>query len=185
MRKSALMHNDKELIDQCLKGNPKAQEALYRRFSPRMYGVCLRYARSTMEADDILQEAFIRIFKFLKDYRQQGSFDGWVHRVVVNTAINYYRSKVHEWAEISIDKAGHQDDLQSSDVDNFTRDDLLKVIQELPEGYRMVLNLYIVEGYSHQEIGNLMGISESTSKSQLSRARAILQEKIKQRKLNI
>jgi len=178
------MHNDKELIDRCLEGNPKAQESLYRRFSPRMYGVCLRYAHNTLEADDILQEAFIRIFKFLKDYRFNGSLEGWIHRIVINTAINYYKSKLHEREEINIEIAGNEDDLKSIDIDTMARDELLGVIQQLPEGYRMVFNLYVIEGYNHQEIGKLLNISESTSKSQLSRARAVLQQKIRQRKLN-
>jgi RNA polymerase sigma-70 factor (ECF subfamily) len=178
------MHNDKELIDRCLEGNPKAQESLYRRFSPRMYGVCLRYAHNTLEADDILQEAFIRIFKFLKDYRFNGSLEGWIHRIVINTAINYYKSKLHEREEINIEKAGNEEDLKSIDIDTMARDELLGVIQQLPEGYRMVFNLYVIEGYNHQEIGKLLNISESTSKSQLSRARAVLQQKIRQRKLN-
>jgi RNA polymerase sigma-70 factor (ECF subfamily) len=103
---------------------------------------------------------------------------------VVNTAINYYRSKVREWNEISIDSPGHENELQTTDIDVMTRDDLLKIIQELPEGYRVVFNMYVIEGYNHQEIGKLLNISENTSKSQLSRARGVLQEKIKQRKLN-
>lgn len=178
------MHSNKELIDRCLEGNPKAQESLYRQFAPPMYGVCLRYARNTLEADDILQEAFIKIFKHLKDFNHQGSFEGWVRRIVVNTAINYYKSKLKEWDEVSIDRAGGENTLQSKDIDCLTRDDLLNVIRELPEGYRMVFNLYVIEGYNHQEIGMMLNISESTSKSQLSRARAVLQEKVKQRKLN-
>lgn len=178
------MYNDKELIDRCLERDPKAQESLYKRFAPRMYGVCLRYSRNTLEADDILQEAFIKIFKFLKDYRYQGSLEGWVRRIVINTAINYYKSKIHEWGEVNIERAGHEEDLKTSDIDSLTRDDLLKIIRDLPEGYRMVFNLYVIEGYNHQEIGQMLNISESTSKSQLSRARHILQEKVKQRKLN-
>ena len=99
------MYSDRELIEQCLKGDPKAQEFLFRHYSPKMYGVCLRYSRNTLEADDILQEAFIKIFHFLKDYRYQGSLEGWIRRVVINTAINYYKSRIHEWEEISIEKA--------------------------------------------------------------------------------
>lgn len=176
------MHNEKELIDQCLQGVPKAQEALYRHFAPRMYGVCIRYARNTLEADDILQEGFIKVFHYLKDYRHQGSLEGWIRRIVVNTAINYYRSKIHEWEEVSIDKAGNTPSVQASEIDNLGREELLALIRQLPEGYRLVFNLYVIEGYSHQEIGQLLGITESTSKSQLSRARASLQEKITQRK---
>lgn len=177
------MHNEKELVDQCLKGNPKSQEALYRHYAPRMYGVCMRYARNTLEADDILQEGFIKVFNFLKDYRHQGSLEGWIRRIVVNTAINYYRSKIHEWDEVNIEKAGPSPKLETAEVDNISRDELLELIQKLPEGYRLVFNLYVIEGYTHQEIGKLLDISENTSKSQLSRARAVLQEKITQRKL--
>jgi RNA polymerase sigma-70 factor (ECF subfamily) len=184
MSKNASMHHDRELINQCLKGNPKAQESLYRQYSPRMYGVCLRYSRSTLEADDILQEAFIKIFKHLENFNFQGSFEGWIRRIVINTAINYYKSKIHEWDEISIDRAESNIELKSKDIDTLSHDELLGIIQELPEGYRMVFNLYVIEGYNHQEIGKMLNISESTSKSQLSRARSVLQEKIKQRKLN-
>ena len=176
------MHNEKELVDQCLKGSSKAQESLYRQFAPRMYGVCMRYARNTLEADDILQEGFIKVFQFLKDYRQQGSLEGWIRKIVVNTAINYYRSKVHEWDEVSIEKVAATSDMDASVIDRISRDELLCLIQGLPEGYRLVFNLYVIEGYSHQEIGQLLNISENTSKSQLSRARASLQEKITQRK---
>ena len=176
------MHNEKELIDQCLKGNPKSQEAFYKHYAPRMYGVCMRYARNTLEADDILQEGFIKVFNFLKDYRYQGSLEGWIRRIVVNTAINYYRSRLHEWEEVNIEKAGSSPKLETAEVDNLSRDELLALIQQLPEGYRLVFNLYVIEGYNHQEIGKLLDISENTSKSQLSRARASLQEKITQRK---
>jgi RNA polymerase sigma factor (sigma-70 family) len=177
-----LMHNEKELIDQCLKGNPKSQEAFYKHYAPRMYGVCMRYARNTLEADDILQEGFIKVFNFLKDYRYQGSLEGWIRRIVVNTAINYYRSRLHEWEEVNIEKAGSSPKLETAEVDNLSTDELLALIQQLPEGYRLVFNLYVIEGYNHQEIGKLLDISENTSKSQLSRARASLQQKIAQRK---
>jgi RNA polymerase sigma-70 factor (ECF subfamily) len=175
------MHSEKELVEQCLKGNPKSQEALYKQYAPRMYGVCMRYARNTLEADDILQEGFIKVFNFLKDYRQQGSLEGWIRRIVVNTAINYYRSKIHEWDEVNIEKVSGSPNLETSEIDNLSRDELLAQIQKLPEGYRLVFNLYVIEGYNHPEIGRLLNISENTSRSQLSRARASLREKITQR----
>ena len=178
------MHSDRELIAKCLQGNPKAQETLYRQYAPRMFGVCIRFARNNFEAEDILQEAFIKVFNHLSDFSHQGSFEGWIRRIVINTAINYYKSKVKQWDEVSIDRAGGENDLRTNDIDCLTRDDLLKIIRELPEGYRMVFNLYIIEGYNHQEIGKMLNISESTSKSQLSRARAVLQEKVRQSKLN-
>jgi RNA polymerase sigma factor (sigma-70 family) len=176
------MYTDKELIERCLENDSRAQEFLYKRFSRRMYGVCLRFARNTLEADDILQEGFIKVFTFLKDYRQDGSFEGWVRRTFVNTAINYYHSKEFEWKETSIDKvvAFHSD---TEDVlSKISADDLLVIIHELPVGYRMVFNLYVIEGYNHQEIAEMLNISENTSKSQLSRARMALQDRLVQRK---
>jgi RNA polymerase sigma factor (sigma-70 family) len=176
------MYSDKELIERCLENDPKAQEFLYKRFSRRMYGVCMRFARNTMEADDILQEGFIKVFTFLKDFRQEGSLEGWVRRTIVNTAINYYNSKQNEWNETSIDKADSYQSVNEDILEKISTADLLHLIQELPEGYRMVFNLYIIEGYNHQEIAEMLHISENTSKSQLSRARIALQERLKQRK---
>ena len=176
------MYSDKELIERCLEFDPKAQEFLYKRFSRRMYGVCLRFARNTMEADDILQEGFIKVFSFLKDFRQEGSLEGWVRRTIVNTAINYYNSKQNEWNETGIEKAqAYHSDAEDA-LAKISANDLLNLIHELPEGYRMVFNLYVIEGYNHQEIAEMLHISENTSKSQLSRARMALQERLIQRK---
>jgi RNA polymerase sigma-70 factor (ECF subfamily) len=176
------MYTDKELIERCLENDPRAQEFLYKRFSRRMYGVCLRFARNTLEADDILQEGFIKVFTFLKDYRQEGSLEGWIRRTFVNTAINYYHSKENEWKETSIDKAGSFHPVSEDLLEKISVEDLLEIIRELPQGYRMVFNLYVIEGYNHQEIAEMLQISENTSKSQLSRARAALQERLEKRK---
>jgi RNA polymerase sigma factor (sigma-70 family) len=177
------MYTDKELIEKCLENDPRAQEFLYKRFSRQMYGVCLRFARNTLEADDILQEGFIKVFTYLKDFRQDGSFEGWIRRTIVNTAINYYNSKQNEWNETSIDKAQFYQSETEDVLDKISAADLLNIIHELPEGYRMVFNLYIIEGYNHQEIAEMLHISENTSKSQLSRARMALQERLIQRKM--
>lgn len=147
-----------------------------------MYGVCLRFARNTLEADDILQEGFIKVFTFLKDYRQDGSLEGWIRRTFVNTAINYYHSKENEWKETTIDKAVAIPSATEDILSQISAADLLDIIRELPEGYRMVFNLYVIEGYNHQEIGEMLHISENTSKSQLSRARMALQERLEKRK---
>lgn len=176
------MYTDKELIEGCLANDPKAQEFLYKRFSRRMYGVCLRYARNTLEADDILQEGFIKVFTFLKDFRQDGSLEGWIRRTIINTAINYYHSKENEWKETTIDKAVTFSSDTEDALSKISAEDLLQLIRQLPEGYRMVFNLYVIEGYNHQEISEMLNISENTSKSQLSRARGALQEKLAQRK---
>lgn len=176
------IYSDKELIEHCLENDPRAQELLYKRFSRRMYGVCLRFARNTLEADDILQEGFIKVFSFLKDFRSDGSLEGWIRRTIVNTAINYYNSKQNEWKETTIEKAELYQSLTEDTLDKISTNDLLNLIHELPEGYRLVFNLYIIEGYNHQEIAEMLNISESTSKSQLSRARMALQQRLTQRK---
>lgn len=176
------MYTDRELIERCLENDSRAQEFLYKRFSRRMYGVCLRFARNTLEADDILQEGFIKVFSFLKDFRHDGSLEGWIRRTIVNTAINYYNSKHNEWQETSIDKAESYHSVAEDILEKISTADLLNLIHELPEGYRMVFNLYIIEGYNHQEIAEMLHISENTSKSQLSRARIALQERLTQRK---
>jgi RNA polymerase sigma factor (sigma-70 family) len=176
------MYTDKELIERCLENDPRAQEFLYKRYSRRMYGVCLRFARNTLEADDILQEGFIKVFSFLKDFRQDGSLEGWIRRTIVNTAINYYHSKENEWKETSIDKAESYYSTTEDILGKISAADLLYIIHELPEGYRMVFNLYVIEGYNHQEIAEMLNISENTSKSQLSRARMALQERLEKRK---
>ena len=154
------------------------QEELYRRFSPRMYAVCLRYAGNSEEAEDILQEGFIKIFKKLGSFRSEGSFEGWIRRIFVNTAIEHFRRKrylqpVTEKEENTLEGS------YLSVLDNLAERDILELIQQLSPGYRTVFNMYVVEGYTHKEIGDMLGISEGTSKSQLSRAKVILQQMLK------
>lgn len=154
------------------------QEELYRRFSSRMYAVCLRYAGKAEEAEDILQEGFIKVFKKLDSYRGDGSFDGWVRRIFVNTAIEHFRRKkylmpVTEKEENTIEGKS------ISVLDDLAARDIMALVQELSPGYRTVFNMYVVEGYTHKEIADMLGISEGTSKSQLSRAKVILQEMVK------
>jgi len=154
------------------------QEELYRRFSPRMYAVCLRYAGNSEEAEDILQEGFIKIFKKLGSFRSEGSFEGWIRRIFVNTAIEHFRRKrylqpVTEKEENTVEGS------YLSVLDNLAERDIMELIQQLSPGYRTVFNMYVVEGYTHKEIGDMLGISEGTSKSQLSRAKVILQQMVK------
>lgn len=176
------MDSERQLIQKVLKKDPKAQEAMYRHFAPKMYGLCLRFARNSMEAEDILQEGFIKVFTYLKDYRFEGSLEGWIRRTFVNTAINFYRRKAKELVEISIDQSEISLASDSTIIETMSMKELLSLIQSLPEGYRLVFNLNVIEGYTHKEIANLLGISENTSKSQLSRARNALQLKIQQNK---
>ena len=155
------------------------QEELYRRFSPKMYAVCLRYAGNAEEAEDILQEGFIKVFKKLNSFRSEGSFEGWVRRIFVNTAIEHFRRKrylmpVTEKEENTIEGK------YLSVLDDLAARDIMALVQDLSPGYRTVFNLYVVEGYTHKEIADMMGISEGTSKSQLSRAKVILQDMVKQ-----
>ena len=157
------------------------QELLYHRFSPKMYAVCLRYAGNSEDAQDILQDGFVKVFRNLDKYRAEGSFEGWVRRIFVNTAIEHYRRAsnmypITESQEVSIEDRGW------SAIDKLDIKDLMQIIQELSPGYRTVFNLYVVEGYTHREIADMMGISEGTSKSQLARAKAILQSKIEGRR---
>lgn len=162
-----------------MEGNRRMQEELYLRFSPRMYGVCLRYAANTEEAQDILQEGFIKVFNKLSSFRSEGSFEGWIRRIFVNTAIEHFRRKkylqpVTEKEENTIEGK------YLSALDGLAEKDILGLIQQLSPGYKTVFNLYVIEGYSHKEIGDMLGISEGTSKSQLSRAKVILQEMVKE-----
>ncbi len=169
---------ESDLINGCIEGNRRMQEELYRRFSPRMYAVCLRYAGSSEEAEDILQEGFIKIFKKLNSFRGDGSFEGWIRRIFVNTAIEHFRRKrylqpVTEKEENTIEGK------YLSVLDDLAEKDILELVRQLSPGYRTVFNMYVVEGYTHKEIGDILGISEGTSKSQLSRAKVILQEMVK------
>lgn len=169
---------ESDLIQGCLNGERRMQEELYRRFAPKMYAVCLRYAGNSDEAQDILQEGFIKIFKKLSSFRGEGSFEGWLRRVFVNTSIEHFRRKnylqpVTEKEESTIEGK------YLSVLDNLAEKDIMSMIQELSPGYRTVFNLYVIEGYTHKEIGDMLGISEGTSKSQLSRAKVILQDMVR------
>jgi RNA polymerase sigma-70 factor (ECF subfamily) len=172
------MMSEAEIISGCIKGDKKAQKALYDRYSAKMLGVCLRYFKNTDEAEDALQEGFIRVFNNIGKYRGDGSFDGWVRRIIVNTALNVYKMNLKHYY------ATDYDDIQetTADVklsyDTLSVEFLLKVIQSLPEGYRLIFNLYEIEGYSHKEIGKMLGISINTSKSQLMKSKSYIRNKL-------
>ncbi|KYP16071.1 sigma-70 family RNA polymerase sigma factor [Flavihumibacter sp. CACIAM 22H1] len=169
--------NDSDLIKGSIAGEPKMQEALYRKYAPKMYAVCLRYAGNNDDAQDLLQEGFIKVFRNLDKFRHEGSFEGWMRRVFVNTSIEQYRKKVH-MNSISDQEERGIEDASVSVLDQLAERDIVQLVQELSPGYRAVFNLYVIEGYSHKEIGELLSISEGTSKSQLARAKAILQKKV-------
>lgn len=166
-----------EIIYKCWEGNSKAQTELYRLFSPRMYGVCLRYAKDSADAEDILQEGFVRVYTKIRQFEFKGSFEGWMRRIMVNTALERFRKhdRLYPVEEMSIYEST---EWVEETISSISAGELMKIIQELPPRYRMVFNLYAIEGYSHLEIGAMMKISEGTSKSNLSRARMILQKRV-------
>ena len=173
------MSDIKDIIKGCLDGNRRDQELLYRRHSAKLYAVSLQYSGNDEEAQDILQEGFIKIFENLHNYRHQGSFEGWIRRIIVNTALEKFRNRHNLYRVDDIDTINEPE--AEPDTDDFAglqAVDLLFLIRELPPKYRMVFNLYAIEGYSHKEIGEMLNISEGTSKSNLSRARSILQKRV-------
>ena len=154
------------------------QQELYDRFASKMYGVCLRYASNSEEAEDILQEGFIKIFNKINSYRGEGSFEGWIRRIFVNTAIEHFRKKTY-LQPITETEENTVEGKYLSVLDNLAEKDIVQLIQQLSPGYRTVFNMYVVEGYTHKQIAELLGISEGTSKSQLSRAKLILQDLVR------
>jgi RNA polymerase sigma factor (sigma-70 family) len=154
------------------------QQELYNRFAPKMYGVCLRYASNAEEAEDILQEGFIKVFKKIESFRGDGSFEGWIRRIFVNTAIEHYRKKIYLQPITDVEENTVEGNYLNV-LDNLAEKDIIHLVQQLSPGYRTVFNMYVVEGYTHKQIAEVLGISEGTSKSQLSRAKMILQEMVK------
>lgn len=167
-----------DLVKRCRAGERKAQEVLYKQFAAKMLGVCMRYATDRMEAEDMLQNGYITVFQKIGDYRGDGSFEGWIRRIMVHSAIGYYRKHHKLMQLVDIDEHGNQQSVNPAALATLDAKDMMALVQQLSPGYRMVFNLYAIEGYSHKEIGDIMGISEGASKSQLSRARAILKEQI-------
>lgn len=166
-----------ELIEACIKGDRVAQKSLYDIFSKKMYMVCLRYTKSQQEAEDVLQDSFIKVFKNLKGYRGDSRLDYWIKKIVINTALNSQRKKLYMYPMVDIDDVQNTVS-HSKALTDFHLEELLKMIRELPTGCQTVFNLFAIEGYSHKEIAEMLEVSEGTSKSQFSRARKLLQEKI-------
>jgi len=167
------------IIKGCLKGDRKSQELLYKMFSNRMFGLCLQYANNYDDACDILQEGFIKVYRKMDQFSGKGSFEGWVRRIMINTALERYRSHLHLYP--LTENSVPEDKVSSEEVfEKLSSEDLLNFVQGLPPRYRMVFNMYAIEGYSHKEIALTMGITVGTSKSNLSRARSILQKKVKE-----
>ena len=167
-----------ELIKKCKANDRKAQELLYKQFASKMMGVCLRYATDRMEAEDMLQNGFIKVFQKMEDYRGDGSFEGWIRRIMVHSSIEYYR-KYHKMVQlVDLEDASGHTSVDAQTLSKLAANDLMELIRQLAPGYRIVFNLFAIEGYSHKEISEMTGISEGASKSQLSRARSVLKEQV-------
>jgi RNA polymerase sigma factor (sigma-70 family) len=164
-----------ELIKGCLRRDANAQRELYDTFSSKMYSICYRYVKDSMEAEDILVTSFMKVFDKISQFKGEGSFEGWIRRIVVNEALTYLRRNRSMYLETELEQADLEPDYNMLS-DHLEAEDLLNMIKELPTGYRIVFNLYAIDGYSHKEIADQLGISENTSKSQLSRARTYLQK---------
>ena len=166
-------------IRESLQGNTRAQKSIYDLLAPKMYAVCLRYMGSRDAAQDILQDGFVTLFSKLDTYSGEGSFEGWARRIFVNTALMSLRKNDALKNSVDAEEARSLSDTSPTALQNIGYKDLLRLIGELPPGFRTVFNMYVLEGYSHKEIAEELGISEVTSRSQLQRARLALQEKIK------
>jgi len=167
----------KNIVKGCASGDSNAQEKLYNMFASKMFGVCLRYAKDSMEAEDNLQEGFIKVFTNIKNFRHDGSLEGWVRRIMVNVSLEKYR-KQHLTYPVEDISVYDGQALTEEALDKSSLEDLFHLIQQLPPRYKMVFNLYVMEGLNHREISKKMGISEGTSKSNLARARDILKRKV-------
>ncbi|HLO89710.1 MAG: RNA polymerase sigma factor [Chloroflexota bacterium] len=182
--------DEDNLLKECLSGNTRAQKLLYDRYAPRMFGVCLRYAPDQNMAEDFMQEGFIRIFSKLGSYKSQGSLEGWMRRVMVNTSLEILRKKDILKNSIELTSFGegsiNHDSVSSEDDDSMLAlvpaEVLYKALTEMPTGFRTVFNLFVVEDYSHKDIGQMLDISEGTSKSQYARARAWLRKRLTETK---
>jgi RNA polymerase sigma factor (sigma-70 family) len=173
-----MMISDQELIRKCLKGHAKSQKMLFERYAPKMLGVVARYFQSMDEAQDALQDGFIKVFAKLEDFGGRGSFEGWIRRIMVNTSINLLRKNLKHSYHVDIDDIQEAVEDKNQTYDHLSTQDMLQMVQEMPPGYRTVFNLYEIEGYHHNEIAEQLGISINTSKSQLLKAREYLRKRV-------
>jgi RNA polymerase sigma-70 factor, ECF subfamily len=180
------MNSDEQIIRGCIDGKRKAYSQLFQNYAPVMLGVCMRYCKNRIDAEDVMQDGFIKVFSQIHKFRREGSFEGWIKRIMINSAIDNYQSNLkHAFHEDVSDIVHSQELAENPDKDDDLPDELkiphqklMEMIQELPDGYRVVFNLYAIENINHKEIASLLGISENTSKSQLLKARKALRKKI-------
>jgi RNA polymerase sigma-70 factor (ECF subfamily) len=167
-----------KLIESCKNNDREAQYRLYNLLSGKMFAVCLRYAKHREAAEDLLQEGFVKVFMHIDKFRGEGSFEGWVRRIIVNTAVEHYRRSTKMYPMVNVEDVNRE--ISWTDTgDDLELEDLMNMINKLSQGYKTIFNLYVVEGYSHKEIAEMLEISEGTSKSQLARARYLLMDMVK------
>ncbi|MFT5778437.1 MAG: RNA polymerase sigma factor (sigma-70 family) [Crocinitomicaceae bacterium] len=166
-------NSETKLIEACLKGEPRSQRELYDTFAGKIYAVCFRYSKNEDDAKDLLQETFVKVFNNLKNYKNEGSFEGWIRKIAVNTAIRHYQKTIKAIDRHDIEVTNEA--FVGADIEStISAKEITDVIAKLPDGYRIVFNMYAIEGYSHKEIGKELDITESSSRSQLTRARKML-----------
>lgn len=174
---------DQEILEGCKSGERHAFGLLYKKYAPAMLGICMRYCKHKEEAEDVLHEGFIKVFSNVSKFRGEGSFEGWIKRIMINTSLSYYQANLKQYFQSGVEDLK---DLTTGDEDSGVysnappRSELLSLIQDLPDGYRFVFNMYVFEDFSHKEIADALGISVNTSKSQLAKARRRLQKKLEE-----
>lgn len=169
---------DLTLVNECAKGNSKAQRALFDKFAPKMLAVCQRYLRNNQEAEDVLQDGFVKVFQKIVDFKMEGSLEGWIRRIIVNTALDTIRKNKKLLDDVQVEEVQYKVSFTDHQFEGMDLAQLMKLINEMPDGYRVVFNMFAIEGYSHKEIADTLGVTENTSKSQYSRARAFLRTQL-------
>ena len=170
--------DDATLIKECVKGNAKAQRFLFDKFAPKMLTVCIRYAKNKSDAEDVLQDAFIKVFNKISEFKNEGSLEGWIRRIMVNTSLDQIRKNSKFSNDTNLEAVSYKLENNDFTFENLVSEDLLKLINSMPNGYRIVFNMFAIEGYSHQEIASTLGVTENTSKSQYLRARSFLKNEL-------
>lgn len=175
--------SDEEIVRGCYENQPAAQRKLYDKFSGKMLGVVLRYAKDEDEAYDILQDGFVKVFNKIQSFNMEGSLEGWIRRIMVNTALDQYRKNKKRARDVGMDDVGFMLSKDDFIEESLMAEDLLKIINAMPQGYKVVFNMFAIEGYSHKEIAEKLGVTENTSKSQYSRARQYVRKILEDNKL--
>jgi len=174
---------EEQLIDGCKARNPLSQRHLYEKYSRKMMGVCMRYTNNRDEAEDVLQDGFVKVFEKISSFQSQGSFEGWLRRIFVNTALDNIRKNKEHNLLADIDQVGYSLDAGTNVESDLNAEELLTILNKIPAGYKVVFNMFVIEGYSHKEIADELGVSESTSKTQFLRAKAYLMKVMQKQKM--